>query len=154
MSFKHYCLVYQKEIEDSSLVRLEIELKDRSSNKLLKDTLTQGLDKVLYNQLSYVMRTLVRTPLLEHHRSCLNSFGAEGVWCEPRIVSTEEATLLWFAEACVGCADRLLVCVPPVQGSSSAGAGAEYFAYLSARYRGRLDRFASVRRTRAAGPEA
>ena len=102
--------VYQKDLEDSSLVRLEVELKDTSSKKFLKDVKSQTLDKVLYNQLNYVMRTLVSTPLLNHHRSCVNSYSAEGVWSEPRIVTSEESTLLWFAEACVGSADKLLEC--------------------------------------------
>ena len=100
--------VYEKQVEDIPLVRLEVELKNASSNKFLKTLLTRGFDRALFNVLYSSITGIVDTPLLDQHRSLIRAYAETGKWSEGREVTSDSTTLLWFAEACVGSADKLL----------------------------------------------
>lgn len=107
--------VYQKSVEEQDSgqkkepVRLEIELKGNRARAFHHQAKEDGLDLAMVAVLRDALEGLVETPLLEPHRMLLQNYGEVELCREPASITTTEATLIWFEQACIAAALRALL---------------------------------------------
>lgn len=110
---ERFVRVYEKSIESgasSSSVRLESELKGRVPDRVVEECRADGIDETLVNVLNSISEGLVDHSLIEMHKKFLLAAASGSIPLGGRIATTPSSSLLWFGEACLGVADRLLAC--------------------------------------------
>lgn len=95
----------------ASSVRFECELKGRVPDRSIIPRCRQdGVDKTLVDTLYSLSEGLVDHSLIEPHKKFLLASAGGSIPLGGRIVTAPSSSLLWFGEACLGVADKLLSC--------------------------------------------